>query len=208
MKNERSELAFIGSYDHDATESTTTAAPLAYVNIHPRPCNIYYTNPESFGIGAVQRRSLKSIWLAMDRRTGISSAAFRGAPIPLSAGLKQAAILAEPLEGIHLEMVYSSTLRRSRDTAEIARGDAQLKSLIGLNERSLGKFEGKWLDRAKKDPATAQEYPKRSRDPNDEIDGEESWNQVYKRVRAAVADIRRRHSSGQFSLSHMLGRIK
>ena len=112
-----------------------------------------------------------------------------------SAGLKQAAILADRLKGIHLEMVYSSTLRRSRDTAEIARGDAQLKSLIGLNERSLGKFEGKWLDRAK-DPATAQEYPKRSRDPDDELDGGESWNQFCERVRAAFADIRSRHSSG------------
>ena len=92
-------------------------------------------------------------------------------------------------------MIYCSTLRRSRDTAEIARGEAPLKSLPGLNERSVGKFEGKWLDRTK-DPATVQEYPKRSRDPDDELDGGESWNQFYARVRAAFSEIRRQHSSG------------
>jgi probable phosphoglycerate mutase len=70
-----------------------------------------------------------------------------------------------------------------------------LKSLAGLNERSVGKFEGKWLDRTK-DPATVREYPKRSRDPDDELDGGESWNQFYARVRAAFAEIRSQHSSG------------
>jgi broad specificity phosphatase PhoE len=112
-----------------------------------------------------------------------------------ATGLKQAAHLAERLKGVDLDRVYSSTLRRSRDTAEIARGEAPLKNLAGLNERRVGKFEGKWLDRTK-DPATVQEYPKRSRDPDDELDGGESWNQFYARVRAAFADIRNRHSSG------------
>jgi broad specificity phosphatase PhoE len=92
-------------------------------------------------------------------------------------------------------MVYSSTLRRSRDTAEIAHGGAPVKSLAGLNERNVGKFEGRWLDRTK-DPETVQEYPKRSRDPDDELDGGESWNQFYARVRAAYSEIRSRHSSG------------
>jgi probable phosphoglycerate mutase len=112
-----------------------------------------------------------------------------------STGLIQAATLAERLTGIHLDMVYCSALRRSRDTAEIARGAAPLKSLAGLNERGVGKFEGRWLDRTK-DPETVEEYPKRSRDPDDELDGGESWNQFYARVRAAFSEIRSRHSSG------------
>jgi probable phosphoglycerate mutase len=112
-----------------------------------------------------------------------------------STGRQQAAKLAERLRGVHLDAVYSSALRRSRDTAEIARGEVSLKSLAGLNERRIGKFEGKQLDR-KSDPATAEEYPKRSRDPDDELDGGESLNQFYERVRTTILDIRRQHRSG------------
>jgi 2,3-bisphosphoglycerate-dependent phosphoglycerate mutase len=112
-----------------------------------------------------------------------------------STGRKQAAKLAEWLKGIRLDAVYSSTLSRSRDTAEIVRGDIPLKSLAGLSERRIGKFEGKKLDKIS-DPATALEYPKRSRDPDDELDGGESLNQFYERVRTTIEFIRSQHSSG------------
>jgi 2,3-bisphosphoglycerate-dependent phosphoglycerate mutase len=110
-------------------------------------------------------------------------------------GWEQAAQLAERLKGVQLGAVYCSTLSRSRDTAEIARGNAPLKSLEGLGERKVGKFEGKRLDKTI-DPATAQEYSKRSRDPEDELDGGESLNQFYGRVRAALDSILSQHSSG------------
>lgn len=110
-------------------------------------------------------------------------------------GLKQAANLAESLKGIHFDAVYSSTLRRSRDTADIVRGEVPVKAVAGLNERGVGKFVGKLLDR-RKDPATAEEYPKRSRDPDDELDGGESLNQFYARVHATIEDICSQHSSG------------
>jgi 2,3-bisphosphoglycerate-dependent phosphoglycerate mutase len=112
-----------------------------------------------------------------------------------SKGRQQAAKLAEWLKGVRLDTVYSSTLSRSRETAEIVRGDAPLKSLAGLNERRIGKFEGKKLDKYS-DPATAQEYPKRSRDPDDELDGGESLNQFYDRVRITFEAIRSQHNSG------------
>ena len=112
-----------------------------------------------------------------------------------STGLKQAAKLAERLKGIRLDAVYSSTLSRSRDTAAIVRGDIPLKSLAGLSERRIGKFVGKKLDKIS-DPATALEYPKRSRDPDDELDGGESLNQFYERVRTTIEFIRSQHSSG------------
>src|ERR1043166_7449684 len=50
-----------------------------------------------------------------------------------STGLKQAAQLAESLKGIHFDAVYSSTLRRSRDTADIVRGQVPLKTVAALN---------------------------------------------------------------------------
>ena len=128
-------------------------------------------------------------WNAERRLQGATDTALN------STGRQQAAKLAERLKGVRLDAVYSSTLSRSRDTAELVRGQVPLKSLAGLNERRIGKFEGKKLDK-NSDPATAQEYPKRSRDPDDELDGGESLNQFYERVRATFENIRSQHSSG------------
>jgi 2,3-bisphosphoglycerate-dependent phosphoglycerate mutase len=111
-----------------------------------------------------------------------------------STGRQQAAKLADQLKGVRLDAVYSSTLSRSLETAAIARGGAPLKSLAGLNERSHGKFEGKKVDGS--DPVTEQEYRQRRRDPEDELDGGESLNQFYERVRTTFGAIRSQHSSG------------
>jgi 2,3-bisphosphoglycerate-dependent phosphoglycerate mutase len=111
-----------------------------------------------------------------------------------STGRQQAAKLAERLKGIRLDAVYSSTLSRSVETAAIVRGGAPVKSLAGLNERNHGKFEGKKVDGS--DPVTEQEWRQRRRNPDDELDGGESLNQFYERVRATFAAIRSQHSSG------------
>lgn len=127
-------------------------------------------------------------WNAERRLQGSSN-------IPLnSKGRQQAAKLADWLKGIHLDAVYSSALSRSRETAEIARGGVPLESLVGLNERAIGKFEGKKLDGS--DPATEQEWRRRRSDPNDELDGGESLNQFYERVHTTFEEIRRQHKSG------------
>lgn len=110
-------------------------------------------------------------------------------------GRQQAGQLAESLRGVRFDAVYSSALRRSRETADMLRGNVPVKSLAGLNERRIGKFEGKILNR-RIDPATAEEYPRRSRDPDDELDGGESLNQFYDRVRSALAEILKQHGSG------------
>ena len=112
-----------------------------------------------------------------------------------SKGRQQAAKLAERLKGIHLDAVYSSTLSRSRETAEIVRGGVPLKSLAGLNERRImGSSRGKrWIG---SDPVTEQEWRQRRRDPEDELDGGESLNQFYERVRTALGAIRSQHNSG------------
>lgn len=111
-----------------------------------------------------------------------------------ATGRQQAARLAELLKGIRFDAVYSSTLRRSRDTAEIARGQVALTSLEGLAERRLGKFQGKRVDSS--DPPTAAEYERRRRVPEDALDGGESLNQFFERVRATIGSIRGRHSGG------------
>lgn len=118
-----------------------------------------------------------------------------GIDIALNAtGRQQAAKLAERLKGVRLDAVYSSTLLRSRETAEIVRGGLHLKGLPGLSERRLGKFQGKKVDES--DLATVQEFQRRSRDPEDELDGGESLNQFFERVRATIGTIQSQHGSG------------
>jgi len=109
-------------------------------------------------------------------------------------GRQQAAKLAEALAGIHLDAVYSSTLSRSRETAEIVRGTAPLTSLDGLCERALGRFEG--LQVVGSDTTQVAEYIRRSNDPEDTLDGGESGSQFFARVRDAVQTIRQQHASG------------
>ena len=114
---------------------------------------------------------------------------------PLNAtGRQQAAQLAETLRGIRLDAVYSSTLSRSRETAEIAHGSVPLTSLAGLAERRMGKFEGRRVDAS--DPATAAEYERRSVDPDDALDGGESLNQFFERVRTTINAIKGQHNAG------------
>ncbi len=109
-------------------------------------------------------------------------------------GRQQAAQLAASLHGIRIDGVYSSTLGRSRETADIARGSAPLTTVDGLRERALGKFEG--LRIAGDDTASVSEYRRRSQDPEDSLNGGESSTQFYARVRQAIETIRDRHPSG------------
>lgn len=109
-------------------------------------------------------------------------------------GRQQAQLLRERVARIQLDHVYSSTLRRSRETAEIAHGDVALTSLQGLMEQGVGKFEGQVLDDS--NPALREEMTRRSRDPDDSFDGGESENQFLARIRVTLDAIRAEHPSG------------
>ena len=95
-------------------------------------------------------------------------------------------------EGRALRRGYSSTLSRSRETAEIVRGQVPLTSLAGLGERRFGKFEG-LLSNA---PDTGPEFQRRRWDPQDALDGGESWVAFTDQVRSALQTIRTKHPSG------------
>jgi broad specificity phosphatase PhoE len=105
-------------------------------------------------------------------------------------GRQQAAALAERLRGVHLDGVYSSTLSRSRETAQTvaATKGMQVKSLPGLREVGLGRFENVALN----DPIMKTRPRGDQRGPDDG----ESGTQVAERVRAAIAEIRTAHRSG------------
>ena len=112
---------------------------------------------------------------------------------PLNAtGRRQAAELKTYLAGIPIDAVYSSTLSRSRSTAEIVHGTAPITSLPGLAERNFGKFQG----RLTSDPESGPELQKRRNIPDDSLDGGESINALYERARNTIDGIRKQHPSG------------
>jgi broad specificity phosphatase PhoE len=131
-----------------------------------------------------------------------------GTDIPLNAtGRQQAVQLGERLKSIRLDAVYSSGLRRSRETAELIGSAAPLTSLPRLNERRLGKFEGQRLARsttgggaasgaAPSDDPITREYDRRLIVPNDSLDGGESIEQFAERVGQATKELLSRHKSG------------
>ena len=116
-----------------------------------------------------------------------------GTDIPLNAiGRQQAQDLKARLTGVQLEAVYSSTLRRSRDTAEMVHGQVPVTILPGLGERRFGKFEGTLTS----DPETGPEFQSRQWSPDDSLDGGESLNTFRGRVRSAIDTIQKQHASG------------
>ena len=96
------------------------------------------------------------------------------------------------LIGIPLDAGYSSTLSRSRETAELAYGAARLNRLPELRERNMGKYQGQVTS----DPQIEPEYNRRRWMPNDSLDGGESLNVFEQRVGTAIARIRREHPGG------------
>ncbi len=108
---------------------------------------------------------------------------------PLTAkGREQAHALAEALKGIRLDAVYSSTLSRSRETAQIAAPGMRAEALPALRERNFGQFE--------KGSDTAPEFIRRRFLDDDNLGGAETGAQFLERVRAAVTGIVRQHPTG------------
>ena len=112
---------------------------------------------------------------------------------PLNAtGRQQALQLKTKLAGIPLDAAYSSTLSRSRETAELAYGTDRLTKLPTLRERNFGTFQGKVAT----DPQIAPDYERRRWLPDDSLDGGESLNVLEQRVRTAIETVRREHPAG------------
>lgn len=108
--------------------------------------------------------------------------------IPLNeTGRAQAARLADLFVDVTLNRIFCSARTRARQTAAALDGRAPLTVLPGLNERSLGCFQGKVLDGT--DPCVIEEYERRTREPNDTLDGGESLEQHLARVTISVTEI-------------------
>ena len=153
------------------------------------------STPAASQSGPVQAHSVLRIYLARHGQTdwNLEGRTQGGTDIPLNDnGRRQAEQLKTRLAGLQLDAVYSSALRRSRDTAEIVHGQVPVTSLPGLGERRFGKFEG----RLTSDPETGPELQSRQCSSDDSLDGGESLNAFRERVRATIDTIRKQCASG------------
>lgn len=113
-------------------------------------------------------------------------------------GRAQAAELAQRLAGVRFTHVYSSGLRRARDTAAALAPPAAVTPLPALNERSFGRFEGIFEDQRSGDDFV--EFGRRAAQLDDGLDGGESLGSQAARVRRAVQEITARHGSGSVAI--------
>ena len=146
----------------------------------------YAQRPSATGLRIYLARHGQTDWNLEGRTQGQTDTALN------ATGRRQAGELKSQMADIPLNAVYSSTLNRSRETAEIVHGNTPLISLPGLRERNFGKFQG----RLESDPKTGPEFQKRRTIADDSLDGGESLNTFFDRVRSTIDEIRKQRPSG------------
>ena len=110
-------------------------------------------------------------------------------------GEEQAKALGRLIAGIDIGHIYCSTLARSHKTAEIvSAGRIPITKMQEFREQSYGKFQGKYFDGS--DPAIVEEFDRRFVDPKDTLDGGESLEQFYARVKSGLDQILERNTQG------------
>ena len=113
---------------------------------------------------------------------------------PLTAlGLRQAADLAEELAAVRLDAVYSSDLRRARETAEAVAGPRglEVRALADLREVDVGSWSG--LTRAEANERFPDEFRRWTEGAHGWEDGE-TYEHMAERVVAAVLRIAAGHA--------------
>ena len=114
--------------------------------------------------------------------------------IPLSAlGLRQSALLAERLASLGIEALYSSPLKRARQTADVIalRLNLAVNDMVDLRERNVGVLEG--LNRAEI-VARFPEYAQPGADVSRiQVEGFEQDDDLVARVTTALHSILLNH---------------
>lgn len=104
-------------------------------------------------------------------------------------GIRDSELLAERMKDISIDMIFISPLSRARKTAEIVNRhhNSPFQVIDSLIEMDMGQWEGRDFFKV------VEEHPEIYREwisnPDASIPGGESFNQVYRRVKAATCTI-------------------
>jgi broad specificity phosphatase PhoE len=138
--------------------------------------------------------------LAPDR--SVQGRAYGSLDAPLSAlALGQAAKLAQALNGVHLDAVYSSPLQRALETATPLAAQRKLAPIVheGLREIDFGEIEGSRYEEVEESsPGLFRSWMS---DPTGvSFPGGESFAELRLRVLGAAEEIRERHRGSAVAL--------
>ncbi len=148
---------------------------------------------------------MTEMWLVRHGQTDWNLAGiYQGqSDIPLNAtGIKQASELALKLKGTHFDAIYSSDLKRARQTAEIIAEQVGAPVFIDprLREIKQGVWEGMTIEEVKQKFA-----PDFNRDPElinvPRAEGAESLAEVITRMVEAANEIHNRHNGSRVLLA-------
>jgi len=104
-------------------------------------------------------------------------------------GIREAEQLSECLKDEHFDIIYHTSLSRTRQTAEIINTFHQSKFQVidSFIEMDLGDWEGQYLDKMiKENPGIYQQW---LANPDAVIPGGESFTQVYNRIKPGVDEV-------------------
>jgi len=119
--------------------------------------------------------------------------------VPLNeVGLAQAEATAAKLAAHRFDALYSSDLKRARQTAEASarRLGLQPVYLQALRERHFGKFQGLTYEQARQRyPAAYEQFE--AREPRQDFETGESLEAFAERIRTAITELAARHAGQQ-----------
>lgn len=113
-------------------------------------------------------------------------------------GREQARLLAKRMKNVSLDAIYTSTLSRTRETAGALEGRAPIISVADLRERSMGEFEGFFVDG--RDAQRQEQFTVRKHKSGDDLGGGETIETFRSRVCGAVNNITSKHADGSVLL--------
>ena len=133
--------------------------------------------------------------------------------LPLTEkGRNQAAALAETLTGIHIDVFYSSHLKRAHETAEILAKKRNMEVYIDerLRERSMDTYEGMDVDEFLK-LYTEENWGTLTHEEklaHKFQDSEENFNEAYERFVSALLDIAEKNKGRTILIATHAGMIR
>jgi len=145
------------------------------------------------GASAAERETLRAYVAVSASTDAVEAGTLSGwSDVPLNeSGRQQARDMAALLPS-DLTAIYTSSLSRAMETAQLATGRFTLTSIPDLRPRNVGPFVGTAVD----DPV----FLRRKMRQDDDLGGAETLAQYRTRLQNAVAEIRERHRTGSILL--------
>lgn len=126
----------------------------------------------------------------------------KGSPLT-DQGIKEAENLRDRLKDVKFEAIYSSPLNRAYDTAQILKGDRDLRIVIDerIKEMGFGDWEGRKAEEVRENHPEMFDNLWNSPTKYQSEKGE-TYQQLYDRVIPAIEEIKKNHQGNVLIVAH------